>query len=111
MSSNSKTDPDVRQIRAILARWDAIAYAQLTAEAARLSDLVDELRDDASRADADAEFWNRSFHDLEEQLEERGGALGITPDCRFVAIDQPAGSPIHDSTFPGQPSGCASTTN
>lgn len=87
MRSNSKTDPSVRQIRAILARWDAIAYAQLAAEAARLSDLVDELRDRANRAEDDAEFWNRSFHDLEDQLEEGGGALGITQDCRFVAID------------------------
>lgn len=103
MRPTSNTDLDVRQVRAILARWDAIAYAQLAAEAARLSDLVDDFRERAYRAEDDAVFWEDSFRDLQDQIGGRA-AVGITPDCRFVAI-------APDCTFPAQPPGSANTTN
>jgi hypothetical protein len=56
-------------VRRILARWDAIAYAQLTEHAARLATENDALRDQLAQAEDAARCWHGNWVDLVDAVD------------------------------------------
>lgn len=72
-------------IARILARWDAIAHAQLTEAAARLIAENEALAERAYRAENDAEAWR---NDWLRAVEDAGRLPGITRDGHCSAGSQ-----------------------
>lgn len=70
-------------VRAILARWDSIAYAQLCEHAAQLADERDRANARADQAEQWAESWRDDFMRLCEETDKRPG---ITIDGHMVAM-------------------------
>ena len=67
----------------ILARWDAIAHAQLVEAAARLIAENEALAERAYRAENDAEAWR---DDWLNAIESAGMAPAITQDGHTVGV-------------------------
>jgi hypothetical protein len=74
-----------RTLVALRRRLDRAALAQLRAEAARLAEENEQLRERLAYAEDNAEFWSREATGMHLQLcELRGGQPGITQAGQLV---------------------------
>lgn len=83
----------MKNVARILSRWDAIAYGQLCAHAARLADENERLQQELNWAERDADMWRDT---AQQMMEESDLRLAITPagDVGVISAQEAPQAPV-----------------